>query len=260
MSYLDAIILGILQGLTEFLPVSSSGHLVLAEHILNAKMPGVLFELVVHFGTLMSVIIYFRKNIIALLKSITDASRKEERRMILLLAIGTLPAVLMALLLKNQIESAFESTVLTSVFLILTGLILLLAGLRRAGEKKANFGNALMMGIGQALAIFPGISRSGTSISFGLLAGVRPIVAAEFSFLLSIPAIIGAILFKARDLAGIDVNLLGQYLVGTILSFLSGLLAVYILLDFIRRGKFKYFGVYCILIGVVGLIYFGNLV
>lgn len=260
MSYFDAIILGILQGLTEFLPVSSSGHLVLAENILNAKMPGVLFELVVHFGTLMSVIIYFRKNIIAMLKSVVDSSKKEERRMIFLLAVGTIPAVLMALLLKDQIESAFDSTIVTSVFLILTGLILLFAGLYRKGDKEVNIKNALIVGVGQALAIFPGISRSGTSISFGLLSGMRPIAAAEFSFLLSIPAIIGAIIFKGRELAGIDINIVGQYLVGAILSFLSGLLAVYILLDFIRRGKFKYFGVYCIIVGLVALIYFGNFV
>ncbi len=260
MSYFDAIILGILQGLTEFLPVSSSGHLVLAENILNAKMPGVLFELIVHFGTLMSVIIYFRKNIIALSKSITDRSKKEERKMILFLGVGTIPAVLMALFLKDQIESAFDSAVMTSVFLILTGLILLFAGLYQKGDRKINAGNALIVGIGQALAIFPGISRSGTSISFGLLAGVRPIIAAEFSFLLSIPAIIGAIIFKAREIAAIDFHILGQYLIGAILSFLSGLLAVYILLDFIRRGKFKYFGVYCIIIGLIGLVYFGNLV
>lgn len=256
MSYFDAIILGLLQGLTEFLPISSSGHLVLAEHLLGAKMPGVLFELVVHLGTLLSVVIYFRKRISALIRSVFLSEMKDERKLVLYLVIGTIPAVVIALLFKGTIESAFASPLMTSVFLIITGLILLLTVLPKRGVRNVGAASAIIIGIGQAIAIFPGISRSGTTISAGLFAGVKPIVAAEFSFLLSIPAIAGAIVFKGEELLSVDAELIGQYSAGMIISFFSGLLAVYILLDMVRKGRFKYFGIYCLIAGLFGVIYF----
>ena len=256
MNFLDAIILGLVQGLTEFLPVSSSGHLVLVEHILGAKSSGVSFELLVHFGTLLAVLIYFRKQIIAMVKSLFNSTMVEERKLILFLIIGTIPAVIIALAFEHTIESAFDSPALTSVMLLVTGVMLLLTGLAPKKEKKLTWLNTLIIGIGQAMAIFPGISRSGSTISFGLFSGVKATTAAEFSFLLSIPAIAGAIVFKAKEIAGLDTSLLGHYLVGTVMSFLSGLLAVYLLLSIIRKGKFQYFGIYCLLVGAFGLLYF----
>jgi len=257
MSYLDAIILGLIQGLTEFLPISSSGHLVLTEHLLDVKMPGVSFELIVHLGTLCSVLVYFRKKIFTITKSVFDSSDIVNRKTILYIICGTIPVVIIALLLKSQIEEAFHSPYLTSFFLLLTGIILLLTAMFDKGIKEIKLLRAIIIGFGQALAIFPGISRSGTSISAGLFAGVKPIVAAEFSFLLSIPAICGAIVLMIGDLMLIDSALIGHYIVGAFVAFLSGLLAVYILLDFIRKGMFKYFGLYCLSIGVFGIIYFG---
>jgi len=257
MNYLDAIILGLVQGLTEFLPVSSSGHLVISEHLLHAKMPGVLFELVVHFGTLVSVLIYFRKRIWTLVKSIFIREMKQERKTVYYLIAATLPAVIIALLFKDIIENAFSSPLMTSILLLITGIILFSTAIPVRRDKGSNLGNSIMVGIGQAMAIFPGISRSGTSISFGLYVGLKPIEAAEFSFLLSIPAIIGAIVFKARDIAAVDPSLIGHYAVGAIVSFLSGLVAVYLLLDIIRKGKFEYFGIYCTILGFAGIIIFG---
>jgi undecaprenyl-diphosphatase len=256
MNYFDAIILGLIQGLTEFLPVSSSGHLVLAQYMLGLKQQGVTFELMVHFGTLLSVLIYFRKRITAMIVAIFDKSMVAERRMIAFIIIGTLPAVFAGFFLENFFEEAFGSPVETSIMLLITGLLLLSTALVKKKEGMLDIPRSIIIGIGQALAIMPGISRSGSTISFGMFAGVKPVEAAEYSFLLSIPAIAGAIVLKSKELMGLQASLAGHYLIGALISFLSGLLAVYLLLDIIKRGKFEYFGIYCLIIGAIGLIYF----
>ncbi len=256
MSYLHALILGIIQGLTEFLPVSSSGHLVLAEHFLNAKMPGVDFELILHMGTLLSVLIYFRKQILGLVKAIYTPTMIEERKMILYLILGTIPAGLAGFFLKDLFERIFSSPLVTSIFMLITGVMLLSTALMKIGDKEINWGRSILIGIGQAVAIFPGISRSGATISVGLFAGVKPVAAAEYSFLLSIPAIVGAIVLKSKEIFSINAALTGPYLLGAAVSFIFGLIAVYLLLDIIKRGKFQYFGVYCLIVGLIGLIHF----
>ncbi len=256
MNYFDAIILGLIQGLTEFLPVSSSGHLVLAQQLLGFKHQGVIFELMVHFGTLLSVLIYFRKRIIAMIVSIFDSTKIEDRKMIGYIILGTIPAVFAGLFLEDFFERAFGSPVETSIMLLVTGLILLSTALIKKKEGHLNVPRSIIIGIGQAFAILPGISRSGSTISVGMFAGVKPVMAAEYSFLLSVPAIAGAIVLKAKDLMNLQTALVGHYLVGTVVSFISGLFAVYLLLDIIRRGKFEYFGIYCLIIGTFGLIYF----
>ena len=256
MSYLDAVILGILQGLTEFLPVSSSGHLVLAQEILRVTDPGVSFEVVVHLGTLLSVLVYFRERIYRLIQSLFVTGMKEERRIIGLLIIGTIPAGLAGFLLEDFFEKAFSNPTMTSVMLLITGIILLLTRFIKKDEKALKLPSAIFMGIGQALAIFPGISRSGTTIAFGMYAGVKPSTAAEFSFLLAIPIIGGAAVLKSKDLLALESALLGQYIVGAVLAFIMGLLAVYGVLATIKKGKFEYFGYYCFAIGLLGLYLF----
>ncbi len=256
MNYFEAIILGLLQGLTEFLPVSSSGHLVIAEHLLGLKQQGVVFELLVHFGTLLSVLIYFRARIFAMIRAVFDKSMVSERKMILFIIVGTIPAVIAGLAFEDFFEQAFSAPVMTAVMLIVTGLILLSTIAVRKKDGEMTILRSIIIGIGQAIAILPGISRSGSTISFGMISGIKPVVAAEYSFLLSIPAIAGAIVLKSRELAEIQASMAGQYLVGTIVSFLSGLFAVYLLLDIIKRGKFEYFGIYCLLVGAAALIYF----
>jgi len=256
MNYLDAIVLGIIQGLTEFLPVSSSGHLVLAEQLLNVKMPGVTFEVIIHLGTLVSVLIYFRTRLWRLVKALFDREMVGERRMVLYLVIGTVPAGLAGILLKDLFEKTFSNPVETSIELIITGLILLIPRFFRVGSKGVSLGSTIIMGIGQAIAILPGISRSGTTIVSGMLAGVKPSEAAEFSFLLSIPAIGGAVLLEGKHLLEIQSALLLPYTVATIVSFLFGLLSVYVVLASVKRGKFDYFAYYCFAIGAIGLYHF----
>ena len=256
MSYIDAIILGIIQGLTEFLPVSSSGHLVLMEALLGVKEPGVHFELLVHLGTLLAVLVYFRQQIGLLIRSLFDRTLVKERFVIGYLVIGTIPAGLAGFFLESFFEKAFSNPLMTSLMLFATGFILLSTYLVRVGYKDVSFMSAIVMGIGQAIAILPGISRSGSTIATGMLVGVSPARAAEFSFLLAIPAIAGAVVLKAGEFVNISSELIGPYLVGAIVSFLFGLLAVYLVLTIIRRGKFQYFAYYCFVAGAVGLYLF----
>ncbi len=258
MSYFQAILLGVLQGLTEFLPISSSGHLVLAGSLLgiSSEAEGVTFELAVHFGTLFSVLIYFRRQISRLVLSVFRPQMMEERKTVFYLIIGTIPAVFAGLFLRDYFENAYESPLFTSLMLCVTGVILFLPYHIAIKKRELKPSSALLMGVGQALAILPGISRSGSTIVAGMLAGVNPSRAAEFSFFLAVPAIAGAGILQAGELSKVDHGLLGQYLAGSISAFIFGLVAVYAVLATIRRGKFQYFGIYCLTIGLLGLIYF----
>lgn len=256
MNYFDTIILGILQGLTEFLPVSSSGHLVIAEAILGVKMPGVSVEVMLHLGTLLSVLVFFRARIFRLVQSLWTGSMVAERKIILFLIIGTIPAGIVGVLLKDFFESAFSNPALTSSMLFVTGAVLLLTQFIHPGRKPLTALTALIIGVGQSLAILPGISRSGSTIAVGMLAGVEPAEAAEFSFLLAIPAIGGAVVLQARELAAMDSAMLAPILVGTLFSFLTGLVAVYAVLATIRKGRFAWFAYYCFVAGAVGLYLF----
>jgi undecaprenyl-diphosphatase len=256
MSYFDAIILGMVQGLTEFLPVSSSGHLVLVQELLGVNEPGLTFEILAHVGTLATVIVYFRRTIWRLLRALFGRGTAQDRRMILWLVIGSIPAGIAGLLFEDFFEQAFASPLVTSVMLLVTGLVLLSTRLVRQGKRDLSWHAALITGCGQALAIMPGISRSGTTISAGIFAGVTPSQAAEFSFLLSIPAIGGATLLKAKAIADLDLNLLLHHLIGALLSFLFGLLAVHFVLSVVKRGKFDYFAYYCFAVGALGLYLF----
>jgi undecaprenyl-diphosphatase len=170
--------------------------------------------------------------------------------------LGTVPAGLAGVLLEDFFEQAFASPAMTSVMLLVTGLILLATRFVTPGHRTVGWRRALIMGCGQALAIFPGISRSGSTIAAGLLSKVEPSRAAEFSFLLAIPAIGGAVLLKADELLGLGSETLGPYLVGTLVSFLFGLAAVYLVLAAVRRGKLDIFAYYCFAAGALGLYLF----
>lgn len=259
MSSLDAVILGLIQGFTEFLPVSSSGHLVLAQELLEVKQAGVSFEVLLHLGTLLSIMIYFRKQIMQLGLSLIrpqSAGTKENRSVVFMLLVGSLPAAFVGLSLKEYFEQAFSSPLLTAWMLIVTGFILLSTRLVKTGDNRLNHRSALAIGLGQAIAIMPGISRSGTTIAIGMLFRVKPSRAAEFSFLLALPAIGGAALLQIGELAELESAFLGSYLVGALVAFLSGLLAVNIVLGVIRRGRFDYFAYYCFAAGGAGLYLF----
>ena len=261
MNYSDAIILGIVQGLTEFLPVSSSGHLAITQDIIGldaGKIP-VIFDLLLHVATLLAVLIYFRKRLISLTCAVFDRSRREERRLIMLLCVATIPIVITGLSLKDPLEQVREDPVTVSLLLCITGLILFLPGLIKAKPTRTpDVRSSILMGLAQALALLPGISRSGSTIAAGLALGIRPALAAEFSFLLAIPAISGATLLKIDDMTSIHKDQAAIYLTGIAVAFVTGLLAIYAVISSIRHGKFAYFGVYCITIGIVGLIYFST--
>lgn len=274
MTFLEAILLGILQGLTEFLPVSSSGHLVLAQRFLGLKEPLVFFDVMLHVGTLAAVLVVYRDAIRQLvvggLSALGDSqfwrhpsatlNTAPELKFIYLILLGCIPTGIIAVMFKTQLESFFEEVRLVSVMLILTGAILQLPRLRR---KKANSSadsvgklktwHAPLIGIAQGFAITPGISRSGTTISLALFLGIPAKTAAEYSFLLSIPAILGAVVLKVQDVEGTAIPL---YIVGggMLASFIVGYIALRFLLVVLNRGKFSLFSYYCIALGAVSLL------
>jgi len=256
MSYFEAIVLGIVQGLTEFLPVSSSGHLVLVQELLGVNPPGISFELVLHLGTLIAVFVYFRAEVKRLIRAAFGGGTGEDRKMILWLIIGTIPAGVLGILFKDFFEEAFASPVSTSWELIITGGILLATRFVRHGDRPITALSSFIMGCGQAIAIMPGISRSGTTIAAGLFARIKPAQVAEFSFLLSIPAVAGAILLDADEIVHVSDGMGGQYLAGALVSFGLGLLSVYVVLATVKRGKFDYFAYYCFAAGALGLYLF----
>lgn len=274
MTLLEAILLGILQGLTEFLPVSSSGHLVLAQQFLGLKEPLVFFDVMLHVGTLAAVLVAYR-NVIGKLvvggvstlggsqfyrKPIATLNTSSELRFIWLILLGSIPTGIIAVLFKTQLESFFESVHIVSIMLILTGCILQLPRLRKENladtnstDNEVRTWHAPLIGIAQGCAITPGISRSGTTISLGLFFGISGKTAAEYSFLLSIPAILGAVVLKIPDVTDTTIPL---YIVGIgmFTSFIVGYIALRFLLAILNRGKFSLFSYYCVALGLVSLL------
>jgi len=253
MNIFEAAILGIVQGLTEFLPVSSSGHLVIGQELLNISVPGNAFEVVVHLGTLVSVLIVFWNDIWQLLTSLKSLTT---RKYILAIMIGTIPAVIIGLLFKDIITEAFENIRIVAITLMITGVILLSTKLINTKQGDVSIGRGLLVGIAQAMAIIPGISRSGMTISLCLYLGIAPEKAAKFSFLLAIPAIAGAGLLTGLDLMESSEPSLpwSVLIVGFLSSLIVGGVSLKWLLGLIKSGKFYWFGVYCLFVGLLSFI------
>lgn len=257
INWWQALILGIVQGFAEFLPISSTGHLVIGEHLLGVKAPGTTFEVAVHLGTLLSVIIYFHKRLFKLTESLWNSKLQAERRMIFMLFLGTVPTGLAGFFLKPYFEGLKGNIVLVCCLLVVTAILLMTQRFGPKGEKEeVGPVSAVVMGCFQAFAILPGISRSGSTIVGGLLTKVRAAQAAEFSFLLSIPAILGAVVLDAEEFLAMDTGFLQIYLVGAAAAFISGLVAVFLVLEVIKRGKLEYFAYYCATVGIAGAVYF----
>jgi len=246
MQYIDTIILSILQGLTEFLPISSSGHLVIGQRLLNINLPGNAFEVVLHLGTLMSVLTVFRGEIKAIIFNLSDSSNQYY---IFALVFGTIPALLVGLLLRDSISLIFDDIRFVSLSLICTGIMLITSKFIVKRNVKLTLFIGLLIGLAQAAAIIPGISRSGATICMGILMGLSAPKAARFSFLLSIPVIIGAGLLTAINIKtipfGFDIVLLGIFF-----SYLVGWISLKWLLTILNSGKLYWFGVYCLIIGL----------
>ncbi len=246
MSYTQAIISGIVQGITEFLPISSSGHLVMLHSYLGLKEPQLFFDIFLHIGTLFAVVVYFRRDIIKLLTT--------QKRLLLYIIIGTVPTAFIGYFFNNIAESLFVNVKMTGAMLLITALLLFAADWTGGSKfykdrpKSISRIKAFTIGIVQGLAIIPGISRSGSTISAAMLLNAGRMQAIRFSFLLSIPAIIGASLLKvvsAEGAAAITMPMVS----GAIFAFAFGLASIYILVKSVINRRLKFFGFYCLLAG-----------
>ena len=253
MNIFEAIIIGLVQGLTEFLPISSSGHLVIIQKILKINSPGNLIEVSAHLGTLLSIILIYKKEIWGI---ITSLKSSESKKYIFMIVLATLPSVVFVLTSKSFIIRLFESVSSVAIALIFTGCILYMSGIKYYSNKKLSLAKGFLIGISQAFAVIPGISRSGMTISLALLLGVSSKEAAKFSFMLAIPAIFGATILTFLDAQFDQLKIMTTPLVVTALvSFVSGLLALKFLIKILNAGKFYYFSFYCILIGLISLLF-----
>ncbi|MCD6527885.1 MAG: undecaprenyl-diphosphate phosphatase [Desulfuromonas sp.] len=251
MTLIHALLLGLLQGATEFLPVSSSGHLAIAQHFIDGfQQPGILFDVVLHIGTLCAVAIYFSKDICQLLTAPWTAGEQgqQQRKLLLLIIAGSVPTAIIGLTFKNVITELYHNIPLVCAMLLITGTLLFAAERWRNGNRQQhqlNVTDALLTGLVQGMAILPGISRSGSTIAALLFRGVDGAVAARFSFLLSMPAVGGAALLSLRDLGTLAADQLPLYLAGGGMAFVSGLLSIHLLMAVVRNKRLAAFALYC---------------
>ncbi|GAA4949865.1 undecaprenyl-diphosphate phosphatase [Algibacter agarivorans] len=258
MEIIDAIILGIIQGLTEFLPVSSSGHLELGKAILgDSSVPeeSLLFTVVLHFATALSTMVVFRKDILDLIKGALKFKWNDDLQFISKIAISMIPAVIVGLFFEEQLEALFGGNILlVGCMLIVTAILLFLADRAKNTEKKVSFKNAFVIGVSQAIAMIPGISRSGATISTSVLLGNDKTKAARFSFLMVVPLIFGKI---AKDIVSGDLTYdSGNFTslsIGFVAAFVAGLFACTWMIALVKKSKLTYFAIYCVIVGLIAI-------
>jgi undecaprenyl-diphosphatase len=246
MNLIWALLLGVVQGLAEFIPVSSSGHLVLIQSFIpNFFQPGVTFDVILHFGTILSVLVYFRKKLLSYLNI----------RFLSLLVVASIPAALVGFFFKDKIEILFQSVKFVGFALLLTGTMNLLVDKLMEKGIKLNFKNSFVIGVFQALAILPGISRSGATIFAGVKEGIDKKEAAEFSFILSILAVFGANFLEVlTNYSEISFSYL-NYIVGFLAAFLTGIVGIKLVFRFIQGAHFEYFAYYCFILGFLVILF-----
>lgn len=276
MTIIKAIIMGLIQGLTEFLPISSSGHLAIFGNILDLQGGGILFEVLLHVGTLAAVFAAFYKDIWELIQEgfsmlgrcflaisgkikWKEVLNNEKKYFVCYILLSMVPTVIFALLLKKTIEAAYTGTIISGIGLLITGGILLYTmrvpeGKKR--EKEMTMVDAILIGIAQGIATLPGISRSGSTIVTGRARGLTPELAVKFSFIMSIPAILGAAVLQIKDGAAESLSgtTLGLYALGTVVAALSGFACIKWLLRIIKKGKLYYFAYYCFGMGALAIV------
>tara|TARA_B100000795_G_scaffold92606_2_gene67713 strand:- start:7974 stop:8768 length:795 start_codon:yes stop_codon:yes gene_type:complete len=258
MEALDAIILGVIQGFTEFLPVSSSGHLELGKAILgDNSIPeeSLLFTVILHFATALSTIVVFRKDIVEIITSLLKFSWNEQTQFVSKIIISMLPAVMIGLFFEEELESFFGGNIaFVGAMLLVTALLLWLADRSKNTGKPVTFKSALIIGLSQAVAMLPGISRSGATISTSVLLGNDKSKAARFSFLMVIPLIFGKI---AKDLLGGELTTQATNFttlgLGFIAAFISGLIACTWMIKLVKKSKLSYFAMYCVVVGLIAI-------
>jgi undecaprenyl-diphosphatase len=249
----QAVILGVVQGITEFFPISSSGHLVILQNLFGIKKPMMAFDVFLHFGTIISVLIFFWKDIFIMLR--------EKSSMLKFIIIGSIPTFIMAILFKKVVEGLFASTLIVGYSLVITGVFLLIASFfalynkNKLHNKDLTVGKSIIVGIAQGISTVPGISRSGTTIGTSLIAGLNEEMAIKFSFLLSVPAVLGANLLKMKEIYGnlIEIDSL-PFFAGAIAAMITGIIAIRVLYSMFRKNLFFLFGVYCLLAGVAVIV------
>jgi len=244
------IILAVVQGFTEFLPISSSGHLAILQNLWNIKEGAIVLDTILHLGTLGAILFFLRKEIIQIFK-------EKNWRLIFLIIIASLPAAIIGFLFQNKIESAFSSLKFIGIAFLFTALILFLTKFVKQSNqplKEMHWFQALKIGLGQALALFPGISRSGLTLSSGLFVGLKKEDSYRFSFLIAIPVILGATLFKIKDVSGQMLNYWPLLLLGLLISFTTGLISLKIVKKVIIDNKLAYFSIYLSILGILLLV------
>ena len=259
MDIIDAIILGIIQGLTEFLPVSSSGHLELGKAILgDNSIPeeSLLFTVILHFATALSTLVVFRKDVFDIIKGLFKFKWNEDAKFSLKIIISMVPAALVGLLFEEQLEKLFGGNIiLVGFMLIITSLLLYLADKAKNTQKNVSYSNAFIIGVSQAIAMLPGISRSGATISTSVLLGNDKSKAARFSFLMVVPLILGKI---AKDIFSGDLSYESAHVktlsIGFVAAFISGIIACTWMIKLVKKSKLSYFAIYCFIVGIVSII------
>ena len=253
MDIIQAIFLGIVQGLTEFLPVSSSGHLVLFQKVFGFKEAPVFFDTILHGATLAAVIFYLRKDILDIIKDI-----KNSQKIIILVALGTIPAVFFGLFFRDTIEKSFNSVWLLSAGFFITALMLFATKFLKENGKNItgiSWIDSLVVGVFQALSILPSISRSGATISSGIFMGIDRRSALKFSFLLSMPAILGAIVLQVFDINGVSSGEIFYSIIGFFPAMFLGFWSLKFLDKYMANKKFSLFAYYCLVLGFLSLIF-----
>lgn len=259
MSWIEALILGLIQGLTEFLPVSSSGHLEIGSVLLNAQSSdNLLFAVTVHFATALATIVVFKNDILNILKEVFKFQWNESTQFAAKIMISMIPVFFVAIFFKDQIEQLFVGNLmLVGSMLLITGGLLLFAHFKNDGNKSVGFVSALIIGLAQAFAVLPGISRSGSTIATALILGVERSKAARFSFLMVLIPILGASLLELLDYtenpAVHSINSV-SLIIGFIAAFTSGFIACKWMLAIVKKGKLTYFAVYCFVVGIIAVI------
>lgn len=260
MEIIDAIIIGIIQGLTEFLPVSSSGHIELAKEVLNASVPGennMLLTIVLHAATALSTIVIFRKELLEIVKGLFQFKWNDEFKFSLNIVVSMIPAVIIGLVFEEEIDTFFAGNVLlVGLMLLVTGVLLFLADKSKNTTKSVGLPEAVIIGISQAIAILPGISRSGATIGTSVMLGIDRTKAAKFSFLIVVPLIFGKI---AKDLLSGELVINSEESIamgaGFFAAFVTGLIACTWMISLVKKSQLKYFSYYCFAVGIIAIGY-----
>lgn len=257
MNFFEAFILGIVQGLTEFLPVSSSGHIELGKALLGTQEVGIDFTILVHVATALASVLVFRKDIVEIIAGLFELKYNDAWEYSLKLLVSAIPVAIVGLFFKDEVESLFEGRlVLVGSMLLVTAVLLFLTSMVKRTDKPVGWGHAVVIGVAQMFAILPGISRSGTTIAIALLMNIDRAKAAKFSFLMVLIPIFGQALLDTKDIIEdpalwslpFDVTL-----AGFIAAFLSGLFACTAMMRIVKRGKLYYFSIYCAIVGLIAI-------